>query len=311
MGWPFSSYATSTASIFKAAKLPLVSQTASSDLLTSISPYFFRVCATNKDQGIDGAHYVERNLHASKVIVFTDPLNAYTSSLSADFAGQFQADGHTVLATEHYTVGKAATIVTALQDALKHTNPAPNVLYFSGYASDISTLMTDLPTSGVWGKVQIMGGDALYELSGYQTSSRITWSRVHFTSFTYPDVWEAQGLAAQKPPFFTNYANDLDPYLVHAGGYGWTRPDNDVILSFDALSAVLMAIKDSGKSQPAVSDVETALTQLNGKNAFQGVSGQISLGSDGNPINKAVVILFVSPQGYIQIDPAVQGKFLL
>lgn len=312
MGWPFSSYVANTVNIFKAAKIPMVSQTASSDLFTGISPYFFRVCASNKAQGIAGARYVEQRLRARTAIVFTDPLNAYTSSLANDFATQFQADGQTILATEKYTVGNAGSIVSALQNALKNTNPVPDILYFSGYASDISTLMTDLPTSGPWGNVQIMGGDALYELSGYQSSSRISWPRVHFTSFTYPDVWESQGLAAQKPAFFVNYGNDFDPNRTHGNAaYGWTRPDNDVMLSYDALTALLTAAKNTGKSQITSADLEQALTQLNGARAFQGVSGQISLGPDGNPVNKAVVILYVSPQGFIKILPIIEGQFLL
>ncbi|HEY0756408.1 MAG TPA: protein kinase [Ktedonobacteraceae bacterium] len=310
MGWPYSSYAVNTTSIFNAAKLPIVSETASSDLLTSVSSYFFRVCASNKDQGIAGAHYLERTLHANNVIVFTDPLNAYTSSLAKDFSDQFQADGHTILTTEKYTVGKSATIVTALQDALKYTNPVPDEIYFSGYSSDISTLMTDLPTTGPWANVQIMGGDALYELSGYQTSSRITWTRLHFTTFTYPDVWSVLGLKARQPTFFTDYGNDLNPGNLHAG-YGWNRPDNDVILAYDGLAALLIAVKNSGKSQVTSSDVEAALTKINGKNAFQGASGQIAFGTDGNPINKAVVILYVSPEGFIKMEPQIQGQFLV
>ena len=312
MGWPFSSYVANTVNIFKAAKIPMISQTASSDLLTGISPYFFRVCASNQAEGVAGAMYSEQKLHAKNIIVFTDPLNAYTSSLSNDFVGRFQADGGKVLTTEKYTVGNSASIVAALQDAEKYTNPVPDMLYFSGYASDISTLMTDLPTTGPWGNVQIMGGDALYELSGYQSSSRINWTRVHFTSFTYPDVWNVLGLGAQKPAFFANYANDFDPNHNHGiGRYGWNRPDNDVMLSYDAIVAFLTATKDTGKPQVTMSDVEQALTHLNGPNAFQGVSGQIAFGSDGNPINKAVVILHVSPEGYIIIEPQIEGQFLL
>jgi eukaryotic-like serine/threonine-protein kinase len=74
---------------------------------------------------------------------------------------------------------------------------------------------------------------------------------------------------------------------------------------------LLMGVKNVGKSQVTASDLETALTQLNGPHAFQGVSGQIAFGPDGNPINKAVVILYVSPKGFIQIDPSVEGQFLL
>jgi serine/threonine protein kinase/ABC-type branched-subunit amino acid transport system substrate-binding protein len=312
MGWPYSSYVANTVDIFKAAKLPVVSQTASSDLLSGISPYFFRVCASNKAEGIAGAKYVEQVLHARTAVVFTDPLNAYTSSLGNDFAGQFQADGGNIILTEKYTVGNASSVASALQDALKNANPVPDILYFSGYASDLSTLMTDLPTSGPWGNVQIMGGDALYELSGYQSSSRISWSRVHFTSFTYPDAWDVQGLTAQKPAFFANYSSDFDPNSTHSkGAYGWNRPDSDVILSYDALTALLTAAKNTGKSQITASDLAQALRQLNGAHAFQGVSGQIAFGPNGDPVNKAIVILYVSPRGFIMMTPTVEGQFLL
>src|SRR5712691_871474 len=43
MGWPFSSHTLNAVKILAAAGIPLVSETASSDLLTKISPYFFRV----------------------------------------------------------------------------------------------------------------------------------------------------------------------------------------------------------------------------------------------------------------------------
>lgn len=311
MGWPYSSYVANTVDIFKTAKLPLISQTASSDLFTSISPYFFRVCASNKAEGIAGAMYSEQALHARNVIVLTDPLNAYTSSLANDFSGRFQADGGKILATEKYTVGNSGSVAAALQDAMKYTNPAPEVLYFSGYASDVSTLLTDLPTTGPWANVQIMGGDALYELSGYQSSSLANRnSRLHFTSFTYPDVWGVLGLNAQEPAFFTDYGNDFDPSHTH-GAYGWNRPDSDVMLSYDALVALLTAAKDTNKSQMTTSDIEQALTHMHGSNAFQGVSGQIAFGTDGDPINKAVVILYVSAHGTFMMATTVEGQFLL
>jgi len=313
MGWPYSSYVTSTVNIFAAAHLPLISQTASSDLLTGISSYFFRVCATNKQEGIAGAKYVEQALHAKNVILLTDPLNAYTSSLGNDFSGQFKADGGDLMATETYTVGNAKSLVSALQAAEKYTKPAPDVVYFSGYASDVSTLLTDLPTTGPWGNVQVMGGDALYELGGYQSSSLANRNgRLNFTSFTYPDVWNALGLGGQKPAFFANYANDFDPTHAHgAGTYEWDRPDGDVMLTYDAMLAFLTAAKDTGKAQMNASDVERALAQLKGSNAFQGVSGQVSFDSKGDPINKAVVILRVLPQGYFSIQSTIEGQFLI
>lgn len=44
--------------------------------------------------------------------------------------------------------------------------------------------------------------------------------------------------------------------------------------------------------------------------AIQGVSGQIALGPDGNPIDKAIVILYVDPQGHVKMEPIRVGRFL-
>ncbi len=314
MGWPFSSYVSQTVSIFQAAKIPTVSPTASSDLFTGISPYFFRVCPSNKVQGIAGAKYTAQNLRAKSVIVFADPLDPYSSSLANDFTAQFQADGNTVLSTEHYTVGQPATIVAALQDALTHTSPAPDAFYFSGYASDISTLLTDLPTNGQFANLQVMGGDALYELGGYKPGSNTAWNRLHFTSFTSPDVWDVLGYSnsTEKPTFFVNYKNDFDHTGAHGPtAYGWERADSDAMLSYDATVTLLMAAKSTGKAQITMSDEFQALTQLNGTHAFQGISGQIALGPHGDPLNKAIVILDVSLDGSIQMDKTIVGQFLL
>jgi len=55
-------------------------------------------------------------------------------------------------------------------------------------------------------------------------------------------------------------------------------------------------------------DLQQALKQIKGAQAIQGVSGQISFGSDGDPINKALVILKVIQGGFF-VQDAVQGCF--
>lgn len=313
MGWPYSSYVANTYQIFESAQLPMISQTASSDQLTGVSPYFFRVCPTNKDEAVAGADYAKNTLHAQNVIVFTDPLNPYASSLSADFVGQFRADGGTILATEDYTVSNSSSVMTALKSALQYTNPAPDTIYFAGYAGDLSTVMTYMAQTNTWPKVQLVGGDGLYELKGYQASSKPVWNRVHFTAFAYPDVWIALGDAAQEPEFFTDYAKDFDPAHPTPGSvYGTSRADNDVILTYDATVTFLKAVQAIGNFQVTSGQVAQMLPSLNGSKAFQGASGQIALGSNGDPINKVVLFLNVTPQGYITMGTnLIAGQFLL
>lgn len=309
MGWPYSSRMLTAVPMLSNAHIPMVSQTASSDALSGKSPYFFRVAPSNKVQGIAGAQYVENVLHAHSVALFEDPNDPYSQSLAQDFAAQFQHGGGTIVATEKYTVGKPATLPSDLQNALSKN---PDCIYFSGYASDASTLLTDLPP----GNIPIMGGDALYELGGYPSSARAGFSRLHFTSFAYPDEWGVLGLSAKQPDFFTSYVAAFDPNHLHVGNpYGFTRADNDAILSYDGTVALLHGVANAQmqakQNTVTTQQVQQALHNLNGPNAFQGVSGQIAFDANGDPIDKSIVILYVDPSGFIKMEPRIEGKFLL
>src|SRR5712692_1482350 len=315
MGWPFSSRTVDAVGTLAKAHIPLVSQTASSDQLTGASPYFFRVAPSNKGQAIAGAHYAEQVLHAHNVALFVDPADSYSSSLATDFSQQFVADGNQIVVTENYTVGSQGQgkLPSLLQDALSHT---PDLIYFSGYSTDISVLLTNLPTTGPYANLQILGGDALYEVNGYSTSAHVNFTRLRFTAFAYPDEWDIAHLTAQKPPFFANYINAFNTAGQQQGGkYGYTRPSNDVMLSYDATLALLtaskMALSAGGNGKSITTDqLRQALTQITAAQPLQGVSGRIAFGPDGNPINKAFVILAVDVQGHIH-EVGLQGCFLV
>ena len=315
MGWPFSGNAQDAVGVLAKAHIPMVSQTASSDQLTGISPYFFRVAPSNKGQAIAGAQYAEQVLHAHNVALFVDPANSYSSSLAADFSQKFLADGNHIVVTENYTVGSQGQgkLPTLLQDALSHN---PDLIYFSGYSTDISVLLTNLPTTGPYANLQILGGDALYEVNGYSTSAHVNFTRLRFTAFAYPDEWDIAHLTAQKPPFFADYINAFNPGGQQPGGkYGYTRPSNDVMLSYDATLALLtaskMALSAGGNGKSITTDqLRQALTQITAAQPLQGVSGRIAFGPDGNPINKAFVVLAVDALGRIH-EVGLQGCFLV
>ncbi len=239
-------------------------------------------------------------MHATRVALFQDNADPYSQTLAKAFSDQFTKDGGTIVKTETYTVGKANNFVQLLNDA---ETASPNLIYFSGYAADASVLLTDLPTSGPFASLQVMGGDALYELGGYQSSSHAAGVRMHFTTFAHPDEWGA--LCSYKAAFNPNNKYDN-------GIYGYARADGDVILSYDATTTMLTAaenvLANTTKTSLTPADLLRGLRQIHGAQAIQGVSGQISLDAQGNPSNKALVILKVAPQGFIQID-SVQGCF--
>ena len=308
MGWPYSSRSLAAVKILADAHIPQVSQTASSDLLTRASPYFFRVVPSNNVQGIAAAKYVEQTLHASKAALFYDPSDAYSQSLAQDFSRQFTADRNSVVVDETYTVGQSASLPAKLHAALSKN---PDFLYFSGYSSDLATLLSNLPRAS---NIPVVGGDALYELGGYPANAVAGFTHLRFTAFAYPDEWGILGYADQQPSFFANYAADFNSNGLHSGGaYGFTRADNDAILSYDATLALLMGcalVYNSGQHAISSQNLQVALQQLHGANTIQGVSGQIALGSDGDPVNKAIVVLSVDSSGHIHMEPLTLGRFL-
>ncbi len=308
MGWPYSGYAAIAIGVLAPAHIPMISQTASSDSLTGISPYFFRVAPPNQRQGIEGAKYAELTLHAKTAALFYDQANLYTQSLADAFRKQFTADGNQIVATETYTITKPANFSRLINDAATHN---PDLIYFAGYANDASVLLTDLPTTGPLATTPVMGGDALYEIGGYQSSFRAAASRLNFTTFAYPDQWQflcgqGQTYACTPPSFFADYKAFYDPNNQHTTGspYGYTRADGDAILSYDATLAMLTAVNNAltgSKKAITPSEMLQGIKAIQGKNAIQGVSGQIAFGSDGNPINKALVILKVVNGGFFTL----------
>ena len=293
------------------AHIPMISPTVSEDFLTGSSPYFFRVVPSYKRQVLGSVEFAEQRLHAKKAALFVDPDNAYSSNLASDFRQQFIAVGNSIVATENYTVGRPQMLGRLLVDAL-HANP--NLIYFSGYADDVVTLLMNLPNSGLFANLQVIGGDALSGGGSYSRSAINGFNRLHFSESVAFNEWAALGLSAKTPIFFTEYAQSFDPNKQHTGNpHGYSRADNTNVLSYDAMLALLSgsSIALAGDTKHlSPSDLQQGLTKITGSHAVQGVSGQISFGPDGDPIDKAVVILKLNLLGDFTVE-TVYGNLLV
>lgn len=294
MGWPFGASTAKVIPILGAAHIPMVSPTASDDFLSGISPYFFRVVPPIHRQGVLDAQYAEHFFHAKNVALFLDPADAYSEPLATAFEQQFKADGNSVVATERYTVGQAGALPGFLRDAL---NARPDLIYFAGYADDVRTLLASLPTSGQFAHIQVLGGEALYE--DYHNGIRTGIQRLHFSSSAYSNEWDDLNLSLEKPLFFDEYQQDF-------AGTADIAPNTNSMLSYDAMLALLVG---SGKTS-IPGNLEQGLKKITGSSAIQGASGAISFGPDGDPVEKAIVLLGLEANGDLRTE-AVEGNLLL
>jgi ABC-type branched-subunit amino acid transport system substrate-binding protein len=118
-------------------------------------------------------------------------------------------------------------------------------------------------------------------------------------------------------PFFDEYKAAFNPAGANhdTSPYGFTRADNHTILAYDAMFTLLHGCQNVLMAKKALTPdgLRNGLTQIAGAKAIQGVSGQVSFGSNGDPIKKAVVILYVDQDGHIHLleQNGVQGCFEL
>ncbi|HZO71776.1 MAG TPA: tetratricopeptide repeat protein [Ktedonobacteraceae bacterium] len=310
-GWSTSQDSLNVVSALTAAQLPMVASAASSDILTNISPYFFRVAPPDQYQSKLAADYIQKSLHSQRVALFVDTSNAYSASLARSFMQDMPAQY--IVVKETYTVGtyaqNNALVHTALQDVSSYH---PDLIYFAGYSRDAITLLNELQKEPLLARLPVMGGDDLYNILGDGSQHVAGLDRLIFTAFASPDEWQYFRLSAQKPSFFQDYTQTFARKSVASDQtYGDGIPNGEAILSYDALRVLLHASQSAFAARQAPltgQDLQQALRHITGKQALQEVSGRIAFGQDGDPQDKAVVLLNVDKQGRVNLI-STQGQF--
>lgn len=316
LGLPFLSG--NTLNILDQGGIPVILSGPFSEAQIAATKNIFPVSASIEREGEVGASYVKYVLNAKHIAVFVDHADAYSQNLAQAFEGQFS----THIPEEVYsTVRKdapanikaaTATIVSGVQDAL---NNGVDLIYFAGDSRNANILVEELQRKSAGPNLRIMGGDALYELGGYTTGK--DYRHLDFTSFSFPDEWEMNHLP--QPQFIDLYRLLFAGWPPSSGTYGYSRPDNDVILSYDALSVLLEGCEkpsiDWTKTNFSPTEVQAMLTNISGQQAFQGFSGRISFDNDLH--NKAIVVLSVDQdslthevieRGCLQVTPCTQSE---
>jgi eukaryotic-like serine/threonine-protein kinase len=305
VGFPFISNTKLAATIsnLEQMHIPIILPTGFIGAVNEQGTNIFHVGVPVTREGEVGARYIERRFaqvhgfSVKRLIVFVDPKDLYSEGLAKAFEQTLLRDGsrNIIVGEEDYAVGDPNSI---LSDVNQISGSSLDLIYFAGKAADADVLLQHLPTVGPFDHLRVMGGDGLYELGGYSVAA--SYRRLDFTAFAYPDEWVQQRLL--QHPFFDAYALNFAGWPPDKA-YGFTRPDSDAILGYDAASMLLgsipLAAEDYGDTSS--DSILRALSTVSGSHAFQEFSGVISLGSDRNPMDKTVVVLYVDDSGLTQL----------
>ena len=307
VGWPTSGESSTAIPILAGASIPIITQTASSTALNGISSYFFRVNPNDTTQGKAQGQFAYQTLGARTVLVLRDPNDSYSQSLADAFTASFRQLGGKTLGSQadYFTEGQTTVDQFKQQvvnDAL--INHA-DLIFLPGFDVDGVRLAHALGLeeqqygwSAYLAKLKILGGDGLDTSlilgDGEGADATIArnfpqdMQRLIFTSFADQSEWSH----TDPPAFLTSW--DTLYGVASASNPNPPVPINTAIMVGDAFGVITYAIEHTNGALTGA-NVRQTLASIGAGNLdiYQGLSGPISFSNDGNPVNKAVVLLEV------------------
>ncbi|TMC24547.1 MAG: ABC transporter substrate-binding protein, partial [Chloroflexi bacterium] len=230
------------------------------------------------------------------VAVYEDQ-DPFAQNLIDNFTQQFVADGHDN--PPRVTYQRLSTPAQMAEILKKALQMGPEAILLAGSRStDTGNFLAAIPDSS---NVKVLTDASIYPIADAPPGKFGHTSRLVFVSPGFPDEWNIIPSSIKAPSFFNEYKDKFDPYNQHKGvPYGYQRPDASAMQAYDAVLALVKGIRLARTTHQNVisgDDLQQALQQIKGSQAVQGVTGQISFGTDGDPVNKEIVVLQAEEHG--------------
>src|SRR6266478_4478041 len=258
----------STRSMFMApkaqqAKVPMVSPSSTNEKVTAVGDYIFRACFIDPFQGYVMAKFATDTLKLKKAAILRDVRNDYSVGLAKVFNDNFTKLGGQIVDNQSYSSGDVdfKAQLTNIKSA------APQALYIPGYYTDVGLIARQAREVGL--TVPLLGGD------GWDSEK----------------LYEIGGTALEGSYFSNHYSvDDPSPRIQEFVGkfkkeYGGQVPDSLAAQAYDAAGMLFDAMKRAKDlTGPSIRDALAATK------AYPGVTGNITLDQNRNPLKPAVVL---------------------
>lgn len=248
--------------ISEAAKIPSVSPTATNPLVNQGKKYAFRACFIDPFQGEVAARFARNNMKAKTAAVIIDIAQDYCVGLGNYFVKEFVKDGGKILSTTYIQTGDQD--FSAQLSAVQSTKP--DIIYAPNYYTEDALMAKQARDLGINQPILTGDGaqaDALIKIGGKSVEN------MYFTGHFHKDAVTTERGKEYIKRFQAKYHKDADAFGA---------------LGADAYFLMVDAMKRAQSTDgPKVRDA------LASTKDFQGVSGVITMGPDGNPIKSMVI----------------------
>jgi branched-chain amino acid transport system substrate-binding protein len=248
--------------ISETAKIPTVSPTATNPLVNQGKKFAFRACFIDPFQGEVAARFARNELKAQTAAVIIDIAQDYCVGLGNYFVKNFVKDGGKVVSTTYIQTGDQD--FSGQLSAVQATKP--DIIYAPNYYAEDALLAKQARDLGINAPILTGDGaqsDALIEIGGKAVEN------MYFTGHFHKQAATTERAKEYIKRFEEKFKKEAD-------AFGALGADSYFML-LDAIQRAGSA--DGGKVRDALADTKN----------FQGASGTINMGENGNPIKSMVI----------------------
>ncbi|MHC5902425.1 type 1 periplasmic-binding domain-containing protein [Streptomyces sp. S6] len=274
-------------------------------------PGLARVSPTNTDEARALTSFAK--VGAGKaLLVYDKPGDPYTRTLQASFAALLKGSPYGAQPftppADHSLEGTTANTFRQITDIVCDTPPGTDTILFAGRHIQLRQFINALGGRGCQERrFTVLTGDEGSYLEGDKGLDRTALSRnlsVRYSALAHPDTW-----TSTPPGTPGGSAADMKTLtgLIARASHAPDGPigevaldDGQLIIGYDAMTLAVKGIREAtpeGGTLPPLSDVGLQWPQVKGSLRVSGASGWICLDAHGNPYDKAVPIVELTPTG--------------
>jgi len=272
MGCVFSGETASVTAACKEDDIMLLTPSGSADAAIDGNDKAFRICFYDSYQGAAAADYVKDKNLGTEVGVFYESDYDYSVGLYNAFVNQCAANGINIVETQTFTTSTNTDFSTQIDALVKS---GVKLVFIPIYAEEASTFMTQ--AKGKFADdVYFFGADGLDGILGkVEQDPSIANNVLMLTPFSA----DAKDAATQA--FVAKYQEK------HNGA----TPDQFAADGYDAIYVIKAAVEKAGTTSGA--ELAKVMTSLE----YEGITGKMTWGADGNTKKPANAILYFDGQG--------------
>jgi ABC-type branched-subunit amino acid transport system substrate-binding protein len=277
--------------------------------------HFVRVAPTNTDEARAMVSYL--GTHAYQRVMLVHDLNeedSYSRTLASAFTAEYESRVGTGIAyTDPYRSPSqqlnGAERDEYMTNRFVHMRPdicvnRPDVVVFAGRSADLVSFMRALAEGGSCGirSLDIVTGDDAANIAGKPLpASGHLGFRVFYTALAHGAQWDT---APPDSDNRKNYQAFAQKFFENGFGRG-DLADGHAMMSHDAALTAITAIRRNPLATTDPSTVSDYLLGFRCTNTIPGATGVIALERDGNPTNKAMPIIQIRADGFLEQEGLV------